>query len=164
VRRIPLSTRCRALLLLFFAAALPVAVRSQQQTPQGVVVGRRLFRQSCASCHDTLGTAAKSGPKLKNYYRHPAAPRRFCRPQSNTPGQRQDARIRHIQQIADERFDRVSQDTLINGSAARPRPPYLCRIFPVWRANGIAVGRECAVGTAVLLKPRASPQETGKVG
>jgi mono/diheme cytochrome c family protein len=34
-----------------------------------VADGRRLFGQSCALCHETLGTATKSGPGLKSYYR-----------------------------------------------------------------------------------------------
>lgn len=61
-----------AFLLLLLAAVIPSVVLSQRQTPQSVVDGRRLFKQSCEVCHDTLGTATKPGPRLKTYYRsHP---------------------------------------------------------------------------------------------
>lgn len=56
--------------LLFLAIAIPPAVNSQKSAPPTVLNGMRIFTQSCAACHDTLGTAAKSGPGLKNYYRH----------------------------------------------------------------------------------------------
>ena len=65
--RILPSARCLAV-FLFFAAAVSPTVLSQQQTPQSVVEGGRLFRQSCAACHDTVGAATWSGPGLKNYY------------------------------------------------------------------------------------------------
>ena len=72
MKRIPRSAQCLAVLLLFFAAAIPSAVLSEGQTPQSLVDGRRLFKQSCEVCHDTLGTGRKPGPRLKNYYRsHP---------------------------------------------------------------------------------------------
>jgi mono/diheme cytochrome c family protein len=74
VRRTPPLTRCLALLLFLLTVALPFALSPQQQIPQSVVNGRHLFRQSCASCHDTLGTAAKSGPGLKDYYRRQPRP------------------------------------------------------------------------------------------
>ena len=61
-----------AVLLLLLAAVIPSVVLSQRRTPQSVVAGRHLFKQSCEVCHDTLGTATKPGPRLKNYYRtHP---------------------------------------------------------------------------------------------
>ena len=55
---------------IFFllAIAIPPVVISQKSMPQAVTNGKRTFNQSCASCHDILGTSAKSGPGLKNYY------------------------------------------------------------------------------------------------
>jgi mono/diheme cytochrome c family protein len=47
---------------------------SQKPVPQAVPNGRRIFNQSCAACHDTHGTTIKSGPGLKNYYRHQPRP------------------------------------------------------------------------------------------
>jgi mono/diheme cytochrome c family protein len=61
-------------LLPFFAAAIPPAVVPQRQAPQSVANGRHLFNQSCASCHDTLGTATKPGPGLKSLYRRQPRP------------------------------------------------------------------------------------------
>jgi mono/diheme cytochrome c family protein len=55
---------------LYFAIAIPPAVISQKSLPQAVANGKRIFNQSCAACHDTLGTTTKSGPALKNYRRH----------------------------------------------------------------------------------------------
>lgn len=54
--------------------AIPWAVISQPSASDAVACGRRLFNQSCAPCHDTLGTVAKSGPELKNLYRHQLRP------------------------------------------------------------------------------------------
>jgi mono/diheme cytochrome c family protein len=54
---------------LFLAMAIPPAVISQTSTAQTVANGRHIFSQSCAPCHDTLGTTTKSGPELKHYYR-----------------------------------------------------------------------------------------------
>jgi mono/diheme cytochrome c family protein len=54
---------------LFLAIAIPPVVISQTSAPQAVANGRRIFNQSCAACHDTRGTTAKSGPGLKNYCR-----------------------------------------------------------------------------------------------
>ena len=59
---------------LFLAAAIPPALTSQKSVPQTVASGKRIFNQSCAACHDTLGTTTKSGPGLKNYYRHQPRP------------------------------------------------------------------------------------------
>ncbi len=47
---------------------------SQEPLPPAVANGKRIFNQSCAACHDTLGTTTKSGPELKNYYRHQPRP------------------------------------------------------------------------------------------
>jgi mono/diheme cytochrome c family protein len=59
---------------LFLAIAIPLAAISQKSAPQAVANGRRIFNQSCASCHDILGTSAKSGPGLKNYYHQQPRP------------------------------------------------------------------------------------------
>ena len=59
---------------LYLTVAIPSPVISQKSTPQAVVNGKRIFNQSCAACHDTLGTMTKSGPALKNYYRHQPRP------------------------------------------------------------------------------------------
>jgi mono/diheme cytochrome c family protein len=56
------------LVFLYLAIAIPPAVISQKSVPQTVANGKRVFNQSCAACHDTLGTITKSGPGLKNYY------------------------------------------------------------------------------------------------
>lgn len=59
---------------LYLAIAVPPAVISQKAVPQAVANGKRIFNQSCAACHDTLGTITKSGPGLKNYYRRQPRP------------------------------------------------------------------------------------------
>jgi mono/diheme cytochrome c family protein len=56
------------------AIVIPPAVVSQKSPPQAVANGKRIFNQSCGACHDTLGTTTKSGPALKNYYRHEPRP------------------------------------------------------------------------------------------
>ena len=61
-------------LFFFLAIAAPPAVISQKSAPKAVANGKRTFNQSCASCHDILATSAKSGPGLKNYYRHQPRP------------------------------------------------------------------------------------------
>jgi mono/diheme cytochrome c family protein len=55
---------------LYLAIAIPPAVISQGSAPQAAANGKHIFNQSCATCHDTLGTTTKPGPRLKNYYRH----------------------------------------------------------------------------------------------
>jgi mono/diheme cytochrome c family protein len=57
--------------IVFFVLAIanPSAITSQDSVPQAAAQGKRVFNQYCAACHDTLGTIAKSGPGLKNYYR-----------------------------------------------------------------------------------------------
>jgi mono/diheme cytochrome c family protein len=59
---------------LFLATAMPPVLTSQKSEPQTVANGKLIFNQSCAVCHDTLGTTTKSGPELKNYYRHQPRP------------------------------------------------------------------------------------------
>lgn len=60
--------------LFYITVAIPSAVISQKTVPRAVANGKRVFNQSCAACHDRLGTTTKSGPGLKIYYRdrHPA--------------------------------------------------------------------------------------------
>ena len=58
----------------FLVTAIPPALTSQKSVPQTVANGKRIFNQSCAACHDTLGTTTKPGPELKNYYRHQPRP------------------------------------------------------------------------------------------
>lgn len=59
---------------LLLAVAIPQTVISLSSAPQALADGKRIFNQSCAACHDTLGTTTKSGPRLKNYYRHQPRP------------------------------------------------------------------------------------------
>ncbi len=63
-----------SVLLFYITVAIPSAGISQKTMPQAVANGKRVFNQSCAACHDTLGATTKSGPGLKIYYRdrHPA--------------------------------------------------------------------------------------------
>lgn len=57
------------IVFLVLAIAIASAMTSQDSGPQAAAQGKRVFNQYCAACHDTLGTFAKSGPELKNYYR-----------------------------------------------------------------------------------------------
>jgi mono/diheme cytochrome c family protein len=59
---------------LFLAIAVPQAVILQKSGPLPVADGKRIFNQSCSVCHGTVGSTAKSGPALKNYYRHQPRP------------------------------------------------------------------------------------------
>ena len=59
---------------LFLVIAIPQAEVSRKSTSEAVTNGKHLFNQSCAACHDPLGTTAKSGPELKNYYRQQPRP------------------------------------------------------------------------------------------
>ncbi len=59
---------------LFFAVTIPPPVISQKPAPESAAKGRRIFAQSCASCHEVLGTTIKSGPALKDYYRRQPRP------------------------------------------------------------------------------------------
>jgi mono/diheme cytochrome c family protein len=63
-----------AFAVFVFLLAMPPAVISQKSTSQAAANGRRIFNQSCAACHDTLGTTSKSGPELKSYYRRQPRP------------------------------------------------------------------------------------------
>jgi len=58
---------------LFLAPQFLPAARSEGSIPPAVQ-GRRIFNQSCAGCHDTLGRLRKSGPGLKNYYHQQPRP------------------------------------------------------------------------------------------
>jgi mono/diheme cytochrome c family protein len=57
---------------LYAVTVIPPTVVSQH-TPS-TSNGQRLFTQSCSACHDTHGTATKSGPELKNYAQHQPHP------------------------------------------------------------------------------------------
>ncbi len=74
MKRVSLAALFAMIVFSYFAIALPPAVISQKSSPQAVANGKRIFNRSCAGCHDTLGTSAKSGPALKNYYRHQLRP------------------------------------------------------------------------------------------
>jgi mono/diheme cytochrome c family protein len=63
-----------AFVFLFIAIAIPPTMISQKSVPQAAANGKRIFIQSCAACHDTLGTTTKSGPELKGYYRRQPRP------------------------------------------------------------------------------------------
>jgi mono/diheme cytochrome c family protein len=60
--------------LLSLAIANPCRATAQKSALQAVANGKRIFNQSCSACHDTLGTAQKSGPVLKSYHRHQPHP------------------------------------------------------------------------------------------
>jgi mono/diheme cytochrome c family protein len=62
------------LIILFLAVVVPQSTVSQNFVPPAVASGKRIFNQSCAACHDTLGATVKSGPELKNYYHHQPRP------------------------------------------------------------------------------------------
>jgi mono/diheme cytochrome c family protein len=74
VKQISPASRITIFVFLFLAVAIPRTVVSQKSVPQAVANGKRIFNQSCAACHDTLGATTKSGPGLKNYYRHQPRP------------------------------------------------------------------------------------------
>ncbi len=74
MKRVSSAARFAIVVFLFLAIAIPRAVISQRSEPPAVANGKRLFSQSCAACHDALGTTTKSGPRLKNYYRHQPRP------------------------------------------------------------------------------------------
>ena len=40
---------------LYIAIVIPPAIISQKPAAQAVTNGQRIFNQSCAACHDTLG-------------------------------------------------------------------------------------------------------------
>jgi mono/diheme cytochrome c family protein len=63
------------LAFIYVAAAMPLAVVSQRPAQAAATAnGQRLFNQSCSACHDTHGTATKSGPELKSYSQHQPHP------------------------------------------------------------------------------------------
>lgn len=74
MKQVSLVALFAILVFLYLAIATPPPVISQKSTPQAVVNGKHIFNQSCATCHDTLATTTKSGPGLKNYYRHQPHP------------------------------------------------------------------------------------------
>jgi mono/diheme cytochrome c family protein len=48
---------------------------SAPETPAQAANGKRTFNQYCAACHDTREAATtKSGPVLRDYYRHQPHP------------------------------------------------------------------------------------------
>lgn len=59
--------------LLCFAMAIAPAFSAQKSTTQ-TASGKRTFNQYCAACHDTLGSAPKSGPALRSYYHRQPRP------------------------------------------------------------------------------------------
>ena len=68
------AARFAVFVFLVFAIAITPVVISQNSAPQTIANRRRIFNQSCAACHDTFGTTTKSGPGLKNYFRHQPRP------------------------------------------------------------------------------------------
>jgi mono/diheme cytochrome c family protein len=70
------STIARVAIFIFFSlvVVVPRAVTSQNTAREPASKGRRIFVQSCSSCHDALGTTAKSGPSLKSYYQRQPRP------------------------------------------------------------------------------------------
>ena len=67
MNRISLLAPFAIFIYVFVALAMPVAVSRKPATE--AAKGKRIFAQSCASCHDALGTTTRSGPALKSYYR-----------------------------------------------------------------------------------------------
>lgn len=74
MKHLSIAVRFAILVSLVLAIANPPTVISQKSSPQAVASGRRIFNQSCAACHDTLGTATKSGTDLKSYYHRQPRP------------------------------------------------------------------------------------------
>ena len=74
MKRVSLAALFAIFVFPFLAIALPAAVISQESSPQAVANGKRIFGRSCRSCHETLGTSARAGPALKNYYRRQPRP------------------------------------------------------------------------------------------
>ncbi len=74
MKQVSLVALFAILVFLYLAIATPPAAISQISAPHAVANGKRIFNQSCATCHDTLGNMTKSGPALKNYYRHQPRP------------------------------------------------------------------------------------------
>jgi mono/diheme cytochrome c family protein len=74
VKQVSSAALFAILVFLFLVIATPQAMISQKPMPQAAANGKRIFNQSCAACHDTLGTTTKSGPELKSYYRHQPRP------------------------------------------------------------------------------------------
>jgi mono/diheme cytochrome c family protein len=68
VKRISPAALVATFVFLFIALAISPAAIPQKPAAQAVANGQRIFNQSCAACHDTHGTIAKSGPGLKSYY------------------------------------------------------------------------------------------------
>jgi mono/diheme cytochrome c family protein len=74
LKHISPSALFASLAFYFLVIAIPAAMVSQKYMPQATANGKLLFNQSCAACHDTLGTTTKSGPELRNYYRRQPRP------------------------------------------------------------------------------------------
>lgn len=74
MKHVSIAALFAILVFLVLAIASPPTVISQKSSPQTVASGRRIFNQSCAACHDTLGTATKTGPGLKSYYHRQPRP------------------------------------------------------------------------------------------
>jgi mono/diheme cytochrome c family protein len=55
--------------LPFLSVAMALPGSPSQSISARSANGQRLFAEHCAACHDTRGTAPKSGPGLKSYYR-----------------------------------------------------------------------------------------------
>ena len=62
---------------LFFVSLLSLCFHSMPLWASGnasdVARGKRLFMQSCASCHDPTGAERRAGPGLKGFYRSHSA-------------------------------------------------------------------------------------------
>ena len=69
-----LATLLATFAFLYTVIAIPPFVIPQKPASQAVVKGQRLFNQTCAACHDTLGTTTKPGPGLRSYYHHEPRP------------------------------------------------------------------------------------------
>jgi mono/diheme cytochrome c family protein len=73
MNRISLLAPFATFIGVFVALAMPAAIVSQKPAAEAAQ-GKRIFAQSCASCHDAVGTTTKSGPALKSYYRRQPRP------------------------------------------------------------------------------------------
>ena len=74
MKRVSLSALLVASIFALLALAIPPAVVSQSSEPQDAAKGKRVFVQSCASCHNAPGAATRSAPALKGYYRQQPRP------------------------------------------------------------------------------------------
>ncbi|HEX3436386.1 MAG TPA: c-type cytochrome [Pseudacidobacterium sp.] len=59
---------------MFSSIAVPGSSNAENSPPQSLKSGRRIFAQSCASCHAAHSAASRSAPGIKDYFnsQHPS--------------------------------------------------------------------------------------------